>query len=289
MRTFEPSFPGKSTNPAEAVRTIETPWSLSDIAFDRIDFEKVVDDETLFFVVASASLVESGSDLYTSTLIEYFGESEAAQWLREHWEHEELQHGCALRDYVKTVWPRFDWERTFTQFMQEYSLLCTQDQLEATPALELVARCVVETGTAALYGALHEYTDEPVLKKLTGLIRNDEVRHYKYFNRFFKRYNSEIGYGRWPIFRTLQRRLAEVRNEDADCALRHVFRVLYPYEALDSAHFVQISKAARGLVVRHISADTMVKMFLQPLHLPTPIRGWVQRPCAQAMRFFLAS
>lgn len=263
-------------------------WALSDIAFDRIELERVKDDESLFFVLASASLVESGSDLYTSSLIDYFGESEAAQWLRTDWEHEELQHGSALRKYVETVWPDFDWERAFNAFMREYALLCTPDQLEASPALELIARCVVETGTAALYRALQDYTDEPVLKRLTGFIRADEVRHYKYFNRFFNLYNRQIGYGRWPVLRTLQRRLTEVRNEDADCALRHVFHIRYPGESVASAHFVAISKAARRLVVRHISSDMMVKMFLQPLHLPAPIGAWVQKPCANIMRLFLA-
>lgn len=267
----------------------ESSWRLEDIAFSEIETDKIADDETLFFVLVSASLIESGSDLYTSTLIDYFGESDAAQWLREHWENEEMQHGRALRRYVETAWPAFDWEQAFSQFMQEYSLLCTQDQLEETPALELVARCVVETGTAALYSALHEYTDEPVLKQLTGLIRNDEIRHYKHFSRFFKQYNSEIGYGRWSIFCALQRRLVEVRNEDADCALRHVFKVVYSNESIDSAHFLQISRAARGLVIKHLAPDRMVKMFLQPLQLPMPIRGWVQRPCAQVMRRYLAN
>jgi hypothetical protein len=263
-------------------------WSIDDIEFNKIEIELVKDNEVLFFVLASASLIESGSDLYTSTLIDFFGESEAAQWLRDHWEYEELQHGRSLRRYVETVWPEFDWELAFSRFIREYSLLCTLDQLENSPTLELIARCVVETGTAALYRALHDYTDEPILKQLTGLIRADEVRHYKYFHRFFTLYNNCAGYGRWPVLRTLQRRLIEVRNEDADCALRHVFGVRYAAESSDSAHFIAISKAARNLVIENISTDMMVKMFLQPLRLPVSVRSFVQKPCALIMQHFLA-
>lgn len=264
-------------------------WSIDDIAFENVEFPRVKNDEALFFVLASASLVESGSDLYTSTLVDYFGDSEAALWLSTYWEREELQHGRALRCYVETVWPEFDWERAFAQFMQEYSLLCTRDQLESTPTLELIARCVVETGTAALYRAISDYTDEPILKQLTNYIRGDEVRHYKYFNRFFNRYNLDTGYGRWSILRTLQRRLAEVRNEDADCALRHVFRLRYPDENVDSVHFARLSRAARNLVVGNISSEMMVKMFLQPLRLPGYVRNCVQGPCEKVMRHFLVN
>lgn len=271
------------------MRIADSIWSVDDIPFNQIDSARVKDDEALFFVLASASLVESGSDLYTSTLIDYFGDSEAAQWLRQYWEREEMTHGRALRRYVESVWPEFDWEHAFTQFMREYSLLCTRDQLEASPTLELIARCVVETGTAALYRAIHDYTDEPILKQMTGLIRSDEVRHYKYFNRFFTLYNRRIGHGRWSVLRTLQHRLLEVRNEDADCALRHVFRVRYADEPVDSAHFIEISKAARSLVMRNISPDMMVKMFLQPLRLPAQISNWVRKPCTTLMRRILTS
>lgn len=271
------------------MQTLKLPWSIDSIKFEDIDCARVKNDETLFFVVCSASLIESGSDLYTSTLVNFFGESEAARWLSQHWEPEELQHGRALRRYVETVWPDFDWDKAFTQFMREYSTFCSLDELEPTPALELVARCVVETGTAALYRALHDYTDEPILKQVTGFIRSDEVRHYKNFHRFFGDYNRHAAYGRWPVLRVLGRRLAELRNEDADCALRHVFRVRYPDEAVDSAHFAQLSKAARGLVMQNISHEMMVKMFLQPLQLPGYMRNWVQKPCAQVMRRFMAS
>ena len=267
---------------------ITLPWSISEIAFEAIDHAAVRDDETLFFVLASAALIESGSDLYTSVLVDYFGASPAAQWLRGHWEPEELQHGAALRRYIGTVWPAFEWETANDNFMREYARYCSPGALESTPALELVARCVVETGTAALYRALQDYAAEPVLKDLAGRIRSDEVRHYKHFHRFFHDYNAISGHGRWPVLRALARRLAEVRNEDADCALRHVFRQRYPDEQVDSAHFRAVSTQARALVMRHVAPDMMVKMFLQPLQLPGYLRNSLQKPCSRVMRLFMA-
>lgn len=269
------------------MQAIDKYWSVNDIAFDKIDAGRVIDDEALFFVLASSSFIESGSDLYTSTLIDFFGESEAAQWLRGQWEGEELRHGQVLRRYVETVWTDFEWEAAFAEFMQEYSQLCTRSQLEPTPTLELAARCVVETGTAALYGALHRYTDEPVLKTMTGCIRNDEVRHYKNFNRFFKLYNQQEGYGKWPVFQALRRRLMEIRNEDAECALHHVFSAAYKKNTWGYGHFFNISRNARSLVAQNMPADMMVKMFLQPLQLPVSVRRIIHKPCSRIIKTWM--
>ena len=46
---------------------------------------------------------------------------------------------------------------------------------------ELVARCIVETGTSSYYTALMDAVDEPVLKEICRNIAADEFRHYKLF------------------------------------------------------------------------------------------------------------
>jgi rubrerythrin len=136
--------------------------------------------------VASASFIEITSDLYTYNLIEYFrDDSEIVEWLENVWQKEELQHGDALRRYVRTAWPDFDWDAAYRDFLAAYTPLCTVDQLARTRALEMAARCVVETGTAAFYRMLSEQSREPVLKQLAARISADEVRHYKHFYSLF--------------------------------------------------------------------------------------------------------
>jgi len=272
-----------------AVNATALPWSVATLPFDRIDHARVRDNEDLFFVLAGASFVESGSDIYTHNLVEYFGESPVAQWLAQHWEPEELQHGRALRAYIEQVWPEFEWDEAYSRFLAEYSTYCAVEQLEPTPALELAARCVVETATATLYRSLQDYASEPVLKELAGRIRSDEVRHYKYFHRYFNEYNLSEGNGRWKILEALARRVAEVRREDADCALRHVFEWRYPGRSTDSAQFHRISALARGLVMRNASAEMMVKMLLKPLALPARVQGCVQMPLARVVQHYLMS
>jgi hypothetical protein len=270
-----------------AMSYVSPPWNMDELQYADIDKSRVRNNEPLFFVLASASLVESGSDLYTHVLLNYFDGGEVGDWLRNQWEPEELQHGRALRRYVESVWPEFDWSSTYENFLTEYSRYCVVDALEEIPALELLARSVIETGTATLYRALRDYTDEPVLKQLTALIQADEVRHYKYFCRYFNQFSADSHHGRWPVYRAVVRRLAELRNEDADCALRHVFHCKYPNVTIDSAAFAKISADARALVVNSINPPMLVKMILHPLQLPVRVQKIIQRPCVGLIRQFM--
>ncbi|MDB5827838.1 MAG: hypothetical protein JWQ73_2058, partial [Variovorax sp.] len=209
-------------------------WKAEDLDFSRIALGDVRGDENLFYLTSCASFVESGSDLYTQNLIDFFaGDAEVADWLRDHWEPEELEHGRALRAYVQRVWPEFDWQAAFDAFLGEYAAYCKVELLAPTRALELAARCVVETGTATYYGALAHSTTEPLLQQLTARIAADEVSHYKHFYRFFKRYRKQESTGRARVFATIGRRTLELKSEDADCAIRHVIRAWKPERADD--------------------------------------------------------
>ena len=124
------------TPPAEMPGDL--PWSVAEIDYDAIDVARVRDDRTLFYLLTGASFIESGSDTYAGNLAQYYADvPDAAKWLSEHWESEELQHGLALRRYVEHVWPEFDWERGYQRFFDEYSQTCSVDNFERTQALEM--------------------------------------------------------------------------------------------------------------------------------------------------------
>src|SRR5262249_22031530 len=182
-----------------------------------------------FYVLASASFVEITSDLYTRNLVEYYrDDAEVVGWLQQGWELEEVQHGLALKRYVETAWPEFDWNLAYRNFFAEYSSLCVMDQLAPTRALEMVARCVVETGTSTFYRMLASFSPERVLTRIAANISTDEVRHYKHFYRYFLRFNEAERMGRAAVLRTLLSRIGEVDAEDAFYAFKHVFLVRHP-------------------------------------------------------------
>ena len=244
-------------------------WSLDDIPLDCIEIGRVKSQEELFLLLAGASFVETGSDLYTRNLVKQFhGDAEVSWWLTNHWEAEELQHGQALRAYVNHVWPEFDWQAAFAAFFADYSRCCTTEELEPTRCLEMAARCVVEMGTATYYRAIQAFSDEPVLGRLIALIQRDEVRHYKHFYRYFNKYNDIEHNNRAKVLGALARRLREILQSDVECGLWYPFHARHPRASRSGRDFRRAVGRATTLVRRHYPAPMAVKMFLKPLALP---------------------
>ena len=252
------------------------PWHLADIDFDALDTAKVAHDRMLFQIVALASFIETGSDVYANNLITYFDDdAEVAHWLDASWKPEELQHGRALRAYVERAWPSFDWDTSFAAFFADYSRTCTVPELEPARALELAARCVVEMGTSTLYRALTRYATEPVLKDLAARIYVDEVRHYKHFYRYFRKYQRRERHGRWRIARTMLKRLGETRTGDGYCAYRHIWRAARDNTQAPLAESYATFRAEMARLARRCAApEQPIEMLLRPLELPpAAVRG----------------
>lgn len=264
-------------------------WRVEDIDFSSVDVQRATADEDLMLLLCAASFVESGSDLYSHTLVDFFDGDEAfCAWLREDWEAEELQHGRALKAYIGAVWPDFDWDASFKGFFDEYAKTCSREQLEKTRALELVARCVIETGTSSLYRTIGQCAREPVLAALAGRIHADEVHHYKVFYQYFKQYNQAEKLGRYAVFRALLRRSLEIRNEDEEIAMRHVLAARYPERAGDPQFSARRIERVSELVMRSLPVEMSVKMMIKPLDLPARVQrvllaatSWAARPLSR--------
>jgi len=262
-------------------------WSIEDIAYDTIDRSRVVGDETLFYLLATASFIETGSDTYTRNLVVHYADHpDVAQWLSAYWEPEELQHGRTLGRYVQRVWPQFQWQVAYDSFFAEYSRLCTVDALYEG-ALEMVARCVVEMGTSTYYHALRtlaERVNEPVLVDLLGRIRADEVGHYKRFLAYFKTFKAQQPVSRWRVARALSARLKELRESDSDVALRHVWSHAH-MEGVDifpdgTQSFDQLRQRLFEQVSQNLPIQQAVRMTLKPLMLPHRVESQLEGPLA---------
>ena len=265
-------------------------WRLEDIGLERLDRAAVADDMFAFRIVSMASFIESGSDLYAGNLVDFFvGDAEVRNWVSQSWEPEELQHGAALRAYIERAWPDFRWEERFRAFLADYSPTCAVSLLEPTRALELAARCIVEMGTSVFYRTLHESTREPVLKVLAGHIYADEVRHYKTFYRHFRRYQQRERQSRIRIGGTLIRRLVATKSEDGRMAYRQHwdFRRPQPHESFD-ASYARFAREMTRLFRRHLPADMVTRMILNPLALPASVADTAARFSAPLYQLWLA-
>ena len=248
-------------------------WSLADIPYDTIDPTCIAGDPYLFYMLAAASLVEINSDLYTRNLLEYFhGDTDVTHWLMQDWQHEEIQHGAALRRYVNTVWPDFSWDRSFQRFSADYARFCRPELLGPTQTLELAARCVVETGTASLYTMLSRLSPEPVLTGLLSHIRSDEIRHYRNFYHFFLKYQVREPRGYYAVARTLWHRAREIENEDACYAFKHVYLERHPERRFYEDAYRMFRKHYAALAHQYYPYQMAARMFLKPLGLNPHIK-----------------
>jgi hypothetical protein len=249
-------------------------WSIEDIPYVSVERDRVATNLQLFYLLASASFVEITSSLYARNLLDYFhDDAEVSAWVQRHWQREEVQHGIALRGYVKTVWPDFNWDRAYLCFYAEYSELCDAKKLGPTPALELASRCLVETGTATMYTMLYRMSSEPVLRILAAHISNDEMRHYKYFYQYFLRYYKREKTGRAAVLRTLWNRISVIDKEDAYYAFKHVFLERNPWPQFHDSDYEAFCAHYRTVARNYYPREMAVKMFLKPIGL----KRWVRQ------------
>jgi hypothetical protein len=156
-------------------------WSLDEIPWVRFDRAEV--DPELVPIVKAAALVEYNGAAYADHLCRVFADNPAFQARARQWGEDEIQHGRALARWATLADPDFDFAAAFARFRAGYRIdfdrHCSR---RGSRAGEMVARCIVETGTSAYYSALRDAAREPVLRAVCRRIAADEVRHYKLFH-----------------------------------------------------------------------------------------------------------
>jgi rubrerythrin len=187
-------------------------WTLTDIPWQDFDPARV-DSEILKVIKASAMVERNGSD-YGTYLCNVFKDDPEFTSVAIAWAQEEIQHGQALAMWAERADPSFNFDAGFKRFTDGYKIpLDAKASVRGSRAGELVARCIVETGTSSWYTALMEATDEPVLKEICRNIAADEHRHYKLFYDHLRRYLKLEGIGR---LRRLLVALGRLRESEDD-------------------------------------------------------------------------
>lgn len=190
-------------------------WSLDDVAWSKFDASKV--EPSLLAAVKAASLVEYNARDYVDYLNRVFKDA-GAQTLQAiaQWGEEEIQHGLALGRWAEIADPSFDFQAAFARFRAGYRpphfAQTTDASVRGSRRGEMVARCVVESGTSSYYSAIRDATDEPVLKEVAGRIAADEFRHYKlFFETLHAQSEPDL-----PFWRKLLVAITRVNESDDD-------------------------------------------------------------------------
>lgn len=162
-------------------------WHIDEVSWDRFDPSKL--DPEIVPLVKAAAMVERNAADYVTYLTRVFHDDPDFRAAAEHWGVEETQHGDALGRWGEFADRSWNFQDAFARYRAGYKIQLDADaSIRGSRSGELIARCMVETGTSSYYSALGESTDEPVLKEICRLIAADEYRHFKLFYDHLKRY-----------------------------------------------------------------------------------------------------
>ena len=152
----------------------------------------------------------------------------------------------------------------------------------------MVARCVVETGTATFYQSLATQTHEPILKGIALAIRAEEINHYKHFYAYFNKLNINCITNRWQIFGAVCRRVLEARKDDAECAMWHVFNTRkVTTKPVDLRQFKLLYRQLSLQIKKEYPLAMATKMLIKPMRLPLKVAQFIEGPVATCSAWIL--
>ncbi len=251
-------------------------WTLTDIPWQDFDPARV-DSEIVKVIKASAMVEHNGGD-YGTYLCNVFRDDPEFTTVARAWAQEEIQHGQALAMWAERADPSFNFEAGFKRFTDGYKIpLDAKASVRGSRAGELVARCIVETGTSSWYTALMEATDEPVLKEICRNIAADEHRHYKLFYDHLRRYLKLEGIGR---LRRLLVALGRLRESEDDELAYAYFAATAPAGAVYDRKRFSRAYARRAFAFyrrRHVERGVAMALKAAGLKANGRLHGFLSR------------
>ncbi len=188
-------------------------WRIEDVDWDRFAADKV-EPEIVPLVKAAAMVERNGTD-YAIYLNNVFRDDPEFGHAVDNWSLEEVQHGDALGRWATLADPSWDYKAAFARFRAGYHIpLEAEASIRGSRTGEMIARCMVETGTSSYYTALGEATAEPVLKQICRLIAADEFRHFKLFYDHMHRWLAREHIGMPRRLRIAAGRIGETEDDE---------------------------------------------------------------------------
>ena len=188
-------------------------WTLDDIPWHAFDESRI--DPRIVPIIKAASVVEYNAGDYRTYLCNVFHDDPRAITAIEGWAEEEVQHGRALGRWAEMADPTFDFADSFARFTAGYRIpVEAAASVRGSRTGELIARCIVETGTSSYYSALADAADEPVLEAICRRIAADEFAHFQLFHSHLRRYLEREKLGVWRRLRVALGRLREADDDE---------------------------------------------------------------------------
>jgi rubrerythrin len=240
-------------------------WRIEDVAWDRFD-PSLVDPRLVPLIKAAAMVERNGTD-YALYLGAVFKDDPDFRQAADNWAIEEVQHGEALAKWATLADPAWDFAAAFHRYRTGYTIKTDAEaSIRGSRTGELIARCMVETGTSSYYTALAEATEEPVLRQVCKLIAADEYRHFKLFYDHMRRYLARENLSMLSRLRIALGRIGESEDDE----LAFAYHCGNEQEAIIYQHNRCIAAYMAGAMgfyrYRHIERST--GMILKAVGLP---------------------
>jgi rubrerythrin len=188
-------------------------WRIEEIDWGRFDRSKV--DPGIIPLVKAAAMVERNGTDYAAYLNGVFQDDPDFRKAADYWAEEEVQHGDALGRWAMLADPGWDYWAAFARYREGFRIDVHADaSIRGSRTGELIARCMVETGTSSYYSALGEGTEEPVLKQICRQIAADEFRHFKLFYDHMRRYLARENISLLQRLRIAAGRISESEDDE---------------------------------------------------------------------------
>ncbi|MBV9046332.1 MAG: ferritin-like domain-containing protein [Alphaproteobacteria bacterium] len=239
-------------------------WTLDDVQWSSFDPSKA--EPWMIAAIKAAALVEFNAPDYVSYLKRVFKDAGPATLdAIEQWGCEESQHGRALGRWAEMADPTFKLDDAFARFRAGYTpehfATVENQSIRGSRRGEMIARCVVESGTSSYYSAIRDATEEPVLKEIAGRIAADEYRHYKLFYDTLQAQDEPD----LPFWKKLMVAIGRVTESDDDelayayyCA--NVSAAEAPATPYDRAHFSRLATQTGMRIYRRNHINKLVQM-----------------------------
>ena len=253
-------------------------WRIEDVAW--ADFDPGQVDPEIVALVKAAALVERNGIDYGTYLNRVFVDDPDFCKAADRWSVEEVQHGETLGRWAMLADPGWDFEAAFTRYRTGYHLplLDADMSVRGSHVGELIARCMVESGTSSYYSALGEAAREPVLQAICRLIAADEFRHFKLFYDHMKRYLKRERIGLVQRMRIAISRIGE--SEDDELAYAFYCGNMPPEATYRHQQAIAGYMARTMGLYRYWHLERAVGMILKAIGLPP--RGRISAAAARA-------
>ncbi len=257
-------------------------WHIDQVAWNAFDPHKV--DPAIVPLVKAAAMVERNGDDYATYLCNVFHDDPDFQQAARNWAVEEVQHGEALGRWAMLADPGWDYMAAFNRFREGYRIpLEAKESVRGSRTGELIARCMVETGTSSYYTSLKEGTEEPVLREICGLIAADEYRHFKLFYDHMRRYLAREQITLFERLRIAAGRIGE--SEDDELAYAYYCANMPPDSPYDRKIAIASYMVKAMTYYRYYTIERGIGMIMKAVGLPP--RGTLSELAARAAFRFI--